>query len=323
MADAQRRSEGSLRLASEVVEREKERLIHFIIQNLLKQQIKEDQGINPSNFLNPNILRSNVHLRILEQEAPALELVMAVKEKVQLVTNLIIDEVFRNFKELQEQMKDAAKKVLEDIELETIAEVKKMLKIEATFTYQRTGLYERLLRMIEAEEIKWVQLHQGQQVADDAEQTSYLASAASYVVSRMKKTVDDVLRNELSETSFLKKQANFYKKNEIDTRSQVQLTSIEEQNRIMLKSIYAYWTVFTFRFTDNLHQRVKFNLLFDFKDNVKSTICTKFMPSTNEQVSEWMDEPVALAAKRHDLTTALEKISKCLDIVSSMDKKNY
>ena len=82
MADAQRRSEGSLRLASEVVEREKERLIHFIIQNLLKQQIKEDQGINPSNFLNPNILRSNVHLRILEQEAPALELVMAVKKEV-------------------------------------------------------------------------------------------------------------------------------------------------------------------------------------------------------------------------------------------------
>lgn len=41
---------------------------------------------------------------------------------------------------------------------------------------------------------------------------------------------------------------------------------IEEQAQTMLKSIYAYWCVFSLRFVDNLHQRIKFMLLFRFMD---------------------------------------------------------
>ena len=63
----------------------------------------------------------------------------------------------------------------------------------------------------------------------------------------------------------------------------------------MLKSIYAYWCVFSLRFVDNLHQRVKYNLLFRFMDGLVGKIGSAYMPGGgsdfSERVSQWMDEP--------------------------------
>lgn len=70
---------------------------------------------------------------------------------------------------------------------------------------------------------------------------------------------------------------------------------IEEQAQTMLKSIYAYWCVFSLRFVDNLHQRVKFMLLFRFMDALLAKVGSQFMPSGGsdfaERVRQWMDEP--------------------------------
>ena len=62
----------------------------------------------------------------------------------------------------------------------------------------------------------------------------------------------------------------------------------------MLKSVFAYWFVFQQRYVDNLHQRIKYNLLFNFKERLQMLIVTQFMPSGCGEFSErariWMEE---------------------------------
>ena len=90
----------------------------------------------------------------------------------------------------------------------------------------------------------------------------------------------------------------------------------------MRKSIYAYWTVFCFRYVDNLHQRIKHNLLFDFADKIILIIGQRFMPNGgseySERVKQWMNEPRDRARQREELSHTLEKIEKCLTIVNEM-----
>ena len=100
------------------------------------------------------------------------------------------------------------------------------------------------------------------------------------------------------------------------------ITSIEDQTNTMRKSIYAYWTVFCFRYVDNLHQRIKHNLLFDFADKIILIIGQRFMPNGgseySERVKQWMNEPRDRARQREELSHTLEKIEKCLTIVNEM-----
>ena len=100
------------------------------------------------------------------------------------------------------------------------------------------------------------------------------------------------------------------------------ISSIEEQTSTMRKSIYAYWTVFTFRYVDNLHQRIKHNLLHDFADNITINIGQRFMPNGgseySERVKQWMNEPREMARQREEVTVTIDKIEKCLAIVNEM-----
>ena len=61
---------------------------------------------------------------------------------------------------------------------------------------------------------------------------------------------------------------------------------IEEQARTMLKSIFSYWCIFSLRFVDNLHQRVKYNLLFKFMDVLLQKVGSQFMPSGGSEFAE-------------------------------------
>ena len=61
---------------------------------------------------------------------------------------------------------------------------------------------------------------------------------------------------------------------------------IVEQAQTMLKSIFAYWCVFSLRYVDNLHQRIKYNLLFRFIDSFTQRIGNQFMPSGGSEFSE-------------------------------------
>ena len=100
------------------------------------------------------------------------------------------------------------------------------------------------------------------------------------------------------------------------------LSTIEEQTNTMRKSIYAYWTVFTFRYVDNLHQRIKHNLLFDFADKIIIIIGQQFMPNGgseySERVKQWMNEPREMARQREEINSSMDKIEKCLAIVNEM-----
>ena len=90
----------------------------------------------------------------------------------------------------------------------------------------------------------------------------------------------------------------------------------------MRKSIYSYWTVFCFHYVDNLHQRIKHNLLFDFADKIILIIGQLFMPNGgseySERVKQWMNEPREMARQREELNQTLDKIDKCLVIVNEM-----
>ena len=81
----------------------------------------------------------------------------------------------------------------------------------------------------------------------------------------------------------------------------------------MLKSIFAYWSVFSMRFVDNLHQRIKFMLLFKFMDMLVDKVGSEFMPSGGGDFAQptrgWMEEPPQIACLRLKYTTELEKIN--------------
>jgi hypothetical protein len=93
----------------------------------------------------------------------------------------------------------------------------------------------------------------------------------------------------------------------------------------MLKSIFAYWCVFSLRFVDNLHQRVKFNMLFKFVEGLTTRIGTQFMPGGGSEFSErvrlWMSEPPERAEKRQKYLAELSKIAECQEILASLNQR--
>ena len=74
---------------------------------------------------------------------------------------------------------------------------------------------------------------------------------------------------------------------------------VDIQTKMMRKSIFAYWAVFTDRFVDNLHLRIQHNLLFAFEKEFRAQITSKFMPGGNMEFSEetrlWMEESTSSA----------------------------
>ena len=68
--------------------------------NELREQIIEDQGINPSNFLNSEILRVEIQKRIQNQLETSETLVEKVREQVATVIDHLLMMVFGQFKDL-------------------------------------------------------------------------------------------------------------------------------------------------------------------------------------------------------------------------------
>ena len=82
----------------------------------------------------------------------------------------------------------------------------------------------------------------------------------------------------------------------------------------MRKSIFAYWTVFTGRFIDNLHMRLQYNLVFELEKELASILGRKFAPIGGEEFSEearvWMEEPLEARQKRNAIKADLDKIQQ-------------
>lgn len=129
------------------------------------------------------------------------------------------------------------------------------------------------------------------------------------------------------EASYIDKALSLFESLVIEERKQLpegEDMRIEEQAQTMLKSIFSYWCVFSLRFVDNLHQRVKFNMLFRFVEGLTTRIGTQFMPGGGSEFSErvrlWMSEPPERAEKRQKYLTELSKIAECMEILSSLNQ---
>ena len=66
--------------------------------------IAEDQGINPSNFLNVEIFRLEIQKRISEAHEESTSLVEKVREEVANVLDQVIERSFSEFPELVRQI---------------------------------------------------------------------------------------------------------------------------------------------------------------------------------------------------------------------------
>ena len=73
-------------------------------RNQLKVLIAEDQGINPSNFLNVEIFRLEIQKRISEAHEESTSLVEKVREEVANVLDQVIKRSFGEFPELVRQI---------------------------------------------------------------------------------------------------------------------------------------------------------------------------------------------------------------------------
>ena len=92
----------------------------------------------------------------------------------------------------------------------------------------------------------------------------------------------------------------------------------------MLKAIFAYWCVFSLRFVDNLHQRVKFNMMFRYLEGIVTRVGAQFMPGGGSEFSgrvrEWMSESQENAEKRIKFTEELGKIDECEHIIAQLNQ---
>ena len=87
-------------------------------------------------------------------------LVEKVREQVADVIDHLLMMVFGQFKDLARQLQETAREELDVVKNSTCKQIKKMLLVEQSFTYQRTGLYERLLDKIgDMEKQAWQHLN--------------------------------------------------------------------------------------------------------------------------------------------------------------------
>ena len=114
----------------------------------VKELIAEDQGINPSNFLNVEIFKLEIQKRITEAGEDSAKLVEKVREEVATVLDEIILSCFGEFPELAQQIQLTSRDELADLQWQTQTQIDKMLKVEANFIYQRKGYYEVILAKI-------------------------------------------------------------------------------------------------------------------------------------------------------------------------------
>lgn len=118
----------------------------------LREQIEEDQGVNLSNFLNPDILRYEVQVHIKEQEAAAYKLATDISEAVGAIVHQMLDTFYAEFPRLSQALKQATNEFLEGQLAISEKEITKMLRIETELVYARSGMYERILKKIGKDE---------------------------------------------------------------------------------------------------------------------------------------------------------------------------
>ena len=174
-----------------------------------------------------------------------------------------------------------------------------MLKVEENFIYQRRGQYEIILNKIGDKERTKSQDELQRRVDQQQRQQQMSSSSGGFAPQKEEeKEAEQIL-------SYVEKQLALYEAKVIEedkkTDSSGAATELMEDDRIveqaqtMLKSIFAYWCVFSLRFVDNLHQRIKYNLLFRIIDGFTQTIGDQYMPSGGSEFAErvvlWMEEP--------------------------------
>ena len=76
----------------------------------------EDQGINPSNFLNSAIFKSELHRLMLTTEQGSQALVKSVAQEADQALEFVIDKCFGKFEQLSSQIKVSAKEELTKLE---------------------------------------------------------------------------------------------------------------------------------------------------------------------------------------------------------------
>ena len=75
----------------------------------IKELIAEDQGINPSNFMNVEIFKLEIEKRIKEAGDDSANFVDRIKQEVESFVNEVIDSCFGKFEELASQIKLSAR----------------------------------------------------------------------------------------------------------------------------------------------------------------------------------------------------------------------
>ena len=208
-----------------------------------------------------------------------------------------------------------------------------MLRVEANFIYQRKGYYEIILNKIAEKERNKESSKGRDELKERVAQQERFGSGglgggggfggfAPQHVNDKRKEEEKKAEDELS---YIDKVLKLFESMVLEENKEAQVgedVRINEQAKTMLKSIFAYWCVFSLRFVDNLHQRVKFNMLFRFVDGLMTKVGTQFMPGGGsedaERVRQWMEEPPHQATIRQKFTTELSKVNECQEIISQM-----
>lgn len=139
-------------------------------------------------------------------------------------------------------------------------EIEKMITVEQSLTFAKTGLYEKILDAIEIEQKKLDDVQQSPQLipSNPFKQQTYQQSIEE---SKTKKIVDD-----FSGQGKVVRLASIFKQSVLEPESKKGRLNSESdlKTAMMRKSIFAYWSVFIDRFVDNLHLRILHNLLMCF-----------------------------------------------------------
>ena len=105
--------------------------------------------MNLSNFLNPDILKYEVQLKITEQIETSLQLAYQICSKATEKINQLVDHFFRNFPGLSKSIQWFVGQYLDSKLQLSRDEVTKMIKIESGLVYARSGIYEQILEGID------------------------------------------------------------------------------------------------------------------------------------------------------------------------------
>ena len=138
-----------------------------------------------------------------------------------------------------------------------------MLRVEANFIYQRKGYYEIILNKIAEKERSKESSKGRDELKERVAQQERFGSGglggggfggfAPQHVTDKRKEEEKKAEDELS---YIDKVLKLFESMVLEENKEAQVVEdvrINEQAKTMLKSIFAYWCVFSLRFVDNLH----------------------------------------------------------------------